>query len=119
MLLRRARKLAAPCVHQCHLYAAQRQLSTPGRHYYNPLQHRLQEVLTAIGASEQWDEVLPALAAARAAGIKPNLYNYSKAISLLTRAKQFDAAVQQLRQMQQERTKPDVVVVNSLLHACR
>jgi hypothetical protein len=83
MPLLRTWKLAAPCVTRSYLHAAQRLIYA--QLYYvegrdHPLQVRLREAITAIGVSQQWEEVLPALAAARAAAVKPSVYVYSKAV---------------------------------------
>jgi pentatricopeptide repeat protein len=122
MPLLRAWKLAVPYIQRRHLQAAQKnafhdKYYVEGRDH--PLQVRLREAITAIGVSQQWEEIAPAMAAARAAGVKPSVYAYSKAISVLAGARQFDAAVQQLQQMRLDGVQPNVVVVNCLLNACR
>jgi pentatricopeptide repeat protein len=78
----------------------------------------LRHEITALQRAGCWRDVIPAVNAARAAGLVPNVFVYSKIVSILARAKQVELAMQQFEQMQSEGTKPDLVLFNTLLDAC-
>jgi pentatricopeptide repeat protein len=79
---------------------------------------RLMHDVSALKEGERWRELAPVLEAARKTGLLPSVGVYSKAISILARARQFGLAVELFQQMQSEGTKPDEVVYNSLIDAC-
>jgi pentatricopeptide repeat protein len=78
----------------------------------------LRHEITALQRAGCWRDVIPAVNAARAAGLLPNVFVYSKMVSILPRAKQVELAMQQFEQMQMEGTQPDLVLYNTLLDAC-
>jgi pentatricopeptide repeat protein len=78
----------------------------------------LRAQITAQQQAGRWRDVIPAVNAARAAGLAPSVFVYSKVVSILVRAKQIELAMQQFEQMQSERTKADLVLFNTLLDAC-
>jgi pentatricopeptide repeat protein len=78
----------------------------------------LLDQITALQQAGLWRDVIPAVDAARAAGLALDVFVYSKVVSILARARQFELAMQQFKQMQSEGTKPDLVLYNTVLDAC-